>query len=49
MTESRIKTNSDSPINTELENYSTEHTPAKITGGALFTSTKGYPIIEEMI
>ena len=36
LTESRIKKNSVSPINIELGNYSTEHTPTEIAaGGAL--------------
>ena len=39
--ESRIKKNSVSPINIELENYSIEHTPTEIAaGGALLYITK---------
>ena len=41
LTESRIKKNSASPINIELENYSVEHTPTEIAaGGALLYINK---------
>ena len=41
LTESRIKKNSVSPINIELENYSIEHTPTEIAArGALLYITK---------
>ena len=41
LTESRIKKNSVSPINIELENFSTEHTPTEIAaGGALLYINK---------
>ena len=41
LTESRIKKNSVSPINIELENYSIEHTPTEIAaGGALLYISK---------
>ena len=33
ITETRIKKDSSSPINLQLSNYSTEHTPTELSGG----------------
>ena len=48
-TESRIKKNSVSPINIQLENFSIEFTLTEIAAGGALLYIKKIPIIQEMI